>query len=211
MLMSEMTRMNRSWKLAAIAAPALALTALSGCVSIGGGGEQPDQLIDLTPRAVAPAGASESGQVDEAVFVFEPEVQNRLDNKRVPVQIDDSSVAYLQGATYVDRPARLFQHLLAETLRAKGGMLVVEGVDPGLPNRTRLYGQLVDMGYNARSSSVIVTYDAVQIAPDGTVRSQRFSHTVDGLTPDVISVAPALNEAANAVALDVANWFDPGK
>lgn len=180
---------------------------LSSCVSIGAGGEPPDQLISFTPRSTAPAGSTSQGTIDAAIFVFEPEVEDRLDVNRVPVQIDPSSVAYLQNAFYVDRPARLFQSLLAETLRASTGRLVIAGADPGLSNRTRLYGRLIEMGYDAQAMSVTVTYDAVRVDPEGNINAQRFSHSVPGIAADSIYVAPALNDAANEVAASVAQWM----
>ena len=187
---------------------ALSAMLLSSCVSIGAGGEPPEQLITLTPRSSAPAGVTAAGAGDSAIFVFEPEVEDRLDVNRVPVLIDPSSVAYLQNAFYVDRPARLFQSLLAETLRANTGALVIEGNDPGLPNRTRLYGRLVEMGYDAQAMAVTVTYDAVRLDPAGNVSAQRFSHTVPGIAAETLYVAPALNDAANEVAASVAQWMN---
>lgn len=187
---------------------ALPAALLSSCVSIGAGGDPPEQLITLTPRTSAPAGAASQGTVDSAIFVFEPEVEDRLDVNRVPVQIDPSSVAYLQNAFYVDHPSRLFQGLLAETLRVSTGRLVIAGADPGLPNRTRLYGRLVEMGYDVPSMSVTVTYDAVRVDPEGNINAQRFSHSVPGIAADSIYVAPALNDAANEVAASVAEWMN---
>lgn len=189
---------------AAILAPAM-LLALSGCLSLGP--KVPDQLINFTPREVAAPGASSEGAVTDAIFVFEPEVEDRLDVNRVPVQIDATSVAYLENATYVDRPSRLFQHLVAETLRARRGGLVVEGEDPGINVRTRLYGRLVEAGYDARTSSVTVTYDAVAVAPDGTMRQRRFGSTIPGIAAEAAAVAPAMNEAANNVAGEVSSWL----
>lgn len=198
--------MSKFWNKPALVASALGALALSGCVSIGAGGEPPEQLITLTPAKTAPAGSTAEGTIDTAIFVYEPEVEDRLDIKRVPVQIDASSIAYLQKAFYVDRPARLFQSLLAETLRAETGRLVIEQVDPGLPNRTRLYGKLVQMGYDAQTSSVTITYDAVRVDAEGQITAQRFSETQDGVMAEATAVAPALNAVANAVADDVAQW-----
>lgn len=181
---------------------------LSSCVSIGSGAEPPEQLITLTPAAKAPAGSASEGTIDSAIIVFEPEVEDRLDVKRVPVQIDASSLAYLQNAFYVDRPARLFQSLLAETLRVTSGRLVIQGTDPGLPRRTRLYGKLVEMGYDAQAMSVTVTFDAVRVDPEGKINAQRFSSTVPGISADAAYVAPALNNAANEVAGSVAEWMN---
>lgn len=193
--------------LRSITAATLAL-ALAGCLSLGP--KVPDQLINFTAREVATPGKSSAGAVTDAIFVFEPEVEDRLDVNRLPVQIDATSVAYLKDATYVDRPARLFQHLVAETLRARHGGLVVEGDDPGIKVRTRLYGRLVEAGYDARTSSVVFTYDAVAVGPDGTMRQRRFGSTIPGITAEVAAVAPAMNEAANNVAGEVSGWLIGG-
>lgn len=195
-------------RFASLAPVALAAVLLSSCVSIGSGAEPPEQLITFTPWNTAPSGVGQEGTIDAAIFVFEPEVEDRLNVKRVPVQIDPSSIAYLKDAFYVDRPARLFQSLLAETLRVSSGRLVVEGADPGLPNRTRLYGKLVEMGYDAQAMAVTVTYDAVRVDPEGQINAQRFSYTVPGIAADAAYVAPALNTAANEVASSVTAWMN---
>lgn len=193
-----------------LAAPlALALLfapALSSCVSIGPGGDPPDQLVTFTSREVVADGANMTGEVEDAIVVFEPEVEDRLDVNRIPVKVDATGVAYLQEAIYVDRPARLFQHLLAETLRARKGGLVIEGEDPGVMVSTRLYGRLMEVGYDAQGASVSVVYDAVAVAPGGAMRQRRFARTITGIAPDAAAVAPALNEAANDVAGEVAGW-----
>ena len=92
--------------------------ALSGCVSLGG--KLPDQLLTLTATATAPAGSSASGTVNDALAVIEPGVPQELDALRVPVQVNDTSIAYIKDAVWVEKPARLFQRLLSETIRARG-------------------------------------------------------------------------------------------
>ncbi|TIX52108.1 ABC transporter [Alteraurantiacibacter aquimixticola] len=186
------------------AAGALAL--LSGCVSIGGGGEAPDQLLTLTPTAIAPAGASATGDMSSALAVSEPAVPHSLDVVRIPVRVNDSSIAYLQDAFWVEKPARLFQRVLAETIRANSERLVVGGGDLEYAARTQLGGELVAMGYDASTGSVVVRYDAVLRLPDGEVRTQRFESEQSGVAPDALSVGPALNRAANDVAAQVAEW-----
>lgn len=187
-------------------APLAMLALLSGCISIGGGSEPPEQLITFTPREMAPAGDASSGAITDAIMVFEPEVEDRLDVNRVPVRIDASGVAYLKNATYVDRPARLFQSLLAETLRARSDRLVISGEDPGVKVRTRVYGHIIEAGYDAPNSTVSFVYDAVAVAPDGTVRQRRFISEAAGVPAEAAFVAPALNEAANDIAGQIAGW-----
>lgn len=178
--------------------------ALAGCISLGP--KVPDRLLTLTPERSVPAGASAAGQPSTALVVLEPASAQRLAVTRVPVQVDAASLAYLKDATWVERPARLFQRLLSETIRARGSRLVVGDGDVEYAASTQLGGQLLEMGYDAASGSVIVRYDAVLQLPDGEVRTRRFESTVPGVAAHVDAVGPALNQAANRVAAEVAEW-----
>lgn len=180
------------------------LLLLAGCISLGG--KAPKQLISLTPDHSAPAGNLGAAASREALVVLDPEADRRLDVQRVPVQVDDATIAYLKDATWVERPARQFRRLLAETIRAKGKRLVVEAGDASEGGKSILGGRLLDMGYDARSQSVVLRFDAMRWDAAGNVVSRRFEATVPGVAPKVESVAPALNKAANDVASQVADW-----
>ncbi len=184
--------------------PAIAALALAGCVSLSS--EPPESLLTLTAMRSAPAGASAAGEPASALSVAEPATDQRLNVVRVPVQTSDSSLAYLKDAVWVEKPARLFQRLLSETLRADGGRLVVAEGEVGYSAATKLSGRLLEMGYDALSGSVIVRYDAVLQTPDGQVRTRRFENRVSGVPAEAAFVGPALNDAANAVAQEVADW-----
>jgi len=184
--------------------PLTLMLVLAGCVSLSP--KPPKSLLTLTPAHTAPAGATVSGEAATALAVVEPETDQRLGVVRVPVQTSDSSLAYLKDAMWVEKPARLFQHLLSETIRAGGTRLVVGEGDLGYGAATKLTGRLLDMGYDAASGAVVVRYDAVLLMPDGKVRSQRFERRVPGVEPEAEAVGPALNDAANQVASDVAAW-----
>lgn len=192
--------MTRTRFLAAVAS----LAALSGCISLGGD-DPPERLLTLTPTATIPAGAAAEGEVAAALAVQVPAVTQRLNVTRVPVTTSDSSLAYLQDAFWVEKPAQLFRIVLAETIRAKGNRLVVGGGELEYAAQTQLSGQLVDMGYDANSGSVVVRYDAVLALPDGTIRTRRFESSEPAL-PEAGDVGAALNAAANAVADEVAEW-----
>jgi cholesterol transport system auxiliary component len=138
--------------------------------------------------------------------VVEPDTGQRLNVVRVPVQTSDSSLAYLKDAVWVEKPTRLFQQLLSETIRAGGGRLVVDEGDLGYAAATKLSGRLLDMGYDAGSGSVVVRFDGVLLTPDGKVTTRRFENRVNGVAPEAAAVGPALNAAANQVASDVADW-----
>lgn len=182
----------------------LASLSLAGCISFGG--KAPAQMYGLTAERSAPAGDIAAGKAGEALIVAEPETDRRLAVLRIAVQVDAAQVAYLKDAQWVERPARLFGALLAETLRAGGKRLVLAEREALVPGGSRLTGRLLDMGYDARRQAAVVRYDAILTARDGTVTTRRFESVVGGVEPKAQAVGPALNEAANDVAGQVAEW-----
>jgi len=178
---------------------------LGGCVSFGGA-EPPEKLLTLTPAVASPAGAVGEGELAQALSVAIPSTAQKLSVTRVPVQVDASSIAYLKDAVWVEKPARLFASLLAETIRAGSDRLVVGGGEHGYAASTQLGGELAEMGYDARNSSVTVRYNALLHLRDGRVLTRRFENSIGGVTADAAAVGPALNQAANAVAGEVATW-----
>ena len=183
-----------------------ALAALAGCVSLGGT-KPPASLITLSPVLQSPAGSGASGNAERTLAILEPEAPARLDVVRVPVQVDDTSVAYLQDAMWVDKPARLFRALLAETIRTRTGRVVIDSDDPALVANARLRGTLRDFGYDARSSSAVVRFDAVRELGHGEIETRRFESVVSGIPAMPAPVGDALNQAANEVAAQVADWL----
>ena len=107
-----------------IAGAGLLSLALGGCLGLGGG-KPPPSLFSLTAARTAAVGAEARGTSGTVLMVMEPETDRRLAVQRVPVQVSASEVAYLKDAMWVERPARLFRSLLAETLRAEGNGLVL--------------------------------------------------------------------------------------
>lgn len=200
MMHATPTPARRIGTLAACAAVAMAL---SGCVSLGP--KVPDTLLSLTAQSAPAAGAAASGSVRDALVVLEPAAEARLAVTRVPVQIDDANIAYLKKTMWVERPSRQFQRLLAETLRARGGRVVIEGDGSALG--PRLGGRLLDMGYDARTRSAVVRYDAVRELAGGKIETRRFESVVPVADAEGKYVGPALNQAANAVASAVADWI----
>ena len=189
----------------AIAAASLALL-LGGCLGLGGG-KLPATLIALTPTQTPAVGTGVSGKPGDALLVLEPDVDRKLAVLRVPVRVNGSSIAYLADAAWVERPARQFRSLLAETLRASGKRLVLE--DDGTANQTaqRIGGRLIDMGYDAADQAVVVRFEAVRSGPGGMVETRRFESVIPGISAKPEVIAPALNRAANAVAADIAAWI----
>ena len=194
----------RSFKMSPVCL-ALALTlTLPGCLSLGG--KPPPTLLTLTAAAAIPAGTVTSGDPKTAIMVMEPETDQRLAVVRVPVQVDDTNIAYVKGAAWVERPARLFRALLAETLRSKTNALVLEDSQAAANTGVRVSGRLIDMGYDARTSSVVVRFEAIRSSTGGAVMTKRFESVVPGIQAKPEFIGPALNRAANDVAGQVAVW-----
>jgi cholesterol transport system auxiliary component len=181
-----------------------ALALLSACVNLGG--KAPKFLAGLTAASAPAAGPMAGGPIADALVVLDPQTDRRLDVQRIAVQVSDTEIAYLKDATWVERPARLFRHLLAETIRAKSTRLVFEANDDESGAKASLAGRLIDMGYDARSHSAVVRYDALRADAKGAIRAQRFEAVVPGVSAKPEAVAAALNRAANQVAAQVADW-----
>ncbi|WP_247713490.1 ABC-type transport auxiliary lipoprotein family protein [Qipengyuania sphaerica] len=185
----------------AILAPALLL---GGCISFGE--DPPESLLTLTPSASAPAGTGGSSTAGTAIALTEFEAPSAIDVTRVPVQVTDTELAYLKDAVWVEKPARLFRRLVAETIRTRSNRVVIDGDDPGALAENRLTGTLRAFGYDARDGSVKVVFDAVRPGEGSSVETRRFEAVVPGVAADVSSVGPALNQAANDVAAQIAEW-----
>jgi cholesterol transport system auxiliary component len=179
--------------------------ALAGCINLGGG-KPPPSLLTLTPAVRAPAGPVLTTKNADSVAVFVPEVDKVLATTRVPVQVSDTGIAYLTGAAWAERPELLFQDLIVENIRARGKRLVL-AEDLGQA-QVRISGRLQAMGYDARSQSVTVRFDAQRIGGDGVTSTRRFEAVEKNIGPLAANIAPALNLAANDVAGQVADWVD---
>lgn len=193
---------------AALAAGAAALL-LAGCVSLGGG-KAPESLLTLSPLASPPAGASAVAGRDSAgraILVQLPDTPAKLDVLRLPVAVSDTELAYLGEAYWVEKPARLFRRLVGETARARGQALVIDNDDTPVLADVTLRGTLLDMDYDARTSSVVVRFEAVRTEAGGKATSRRFEARESGVAAQPRAVGPAINRAANEVARDVADWL----
>lgn len=195
----------RSVKQAGAALSIVFLSAsLAGCVSFGA--KPPPSLMTLTPTATVPVGPGPGGAISGALAIAEPEAPARLAVTRVPVQVNDANIAYLKDAVWVERPTRLFRRLLAETIRSKSSRIVVDSDDVSVIPADQLRGTLQDFGYDARSQSVVVRFDAIRSGKDGSTQTSRFESVIPGVAAEADAVGDALNRAANDVAMQVADW-----
>ena len=196
--------MSRTLRLAAPIAVALSLSACAGL--LGGGDKAPPWLLTLTPQAPAPESIARTAQPGEAVTIELPVVPKEIRTNRVPVHSGPIAIAYVKDLTWVDTPDKLFQNLLTETVMRTTNRVVLDPKQSSLDPGVTITGNLSRFGYDAQEGAVIVRYDAAKTRAGGkAVETRRFEarETADG---SASSVAPAINAAANRVAIDVAQW-----
>jgi cholesterol transport system auxiliary component len=191
------------------AASLILAASLAGCSVgglLGGGGKPPAVLFTLTSNA-PPAAATRSAAVGKTVTIETPIVPHELRTTRVPVQLAPTEVQYVANVQWVDTPDRLFQGLLEETVRRTTNRVVLDPnqsiLDPGLV----VTGELNRFGYDSQQGTVVVQYVVSLATQGGThVENRRFEASLpaDGTAA---TVAPALNDAANQVAQQVASWI----
>ena len=182
----------------------LGALALSGCGLLGG--KTPPVLMALAPSAAVPAQTNRTAASGDTITVIAPALVQEINTNRVPVRQGGIAIAYVKDAVWVDKPTRLFRRLLGEAIRAHGNRLVIDNDDAALTPKTQLRGTLIDFGYDARTSSAVVTFDAVRDVNGTQVMTRRFSATVPSVTAEAAPVGAALNQAANEVASQVADW-----
>lgn len=182
---------------------------LSGCFSFGA--KPPPTLMTLSSAQSAPAGTTRSAGEGETITVAPPQSARELQTVRVPVHQSNIAVAYLKGAQWVELPSNLFARLVSETIFATTGRVVLDprqfAFDPG----TRLTGTLQQFGLDATRMEVVLVYDGALARRGGGVTTRRFEARVPVAAADAVTVPPALNQAANEVATQVAAWVGGGQ
>jgi cholesterol transport system auxiliary component len=192
--------------LSVVALASLGACSLSGLLG-GGNAKGPAYFATLTSEAPDPGPSARTANAGQSVTIEAPTLPKELRTVRVPVQVNPTAIEYLTGIQWVDTPDRLFQELVAETVRRTTNRVVFHpaqvGLDPGLA----LQGQLQRFGYDAQTVQVVVVFDGTLLAPGAAqVETRRFTATApaDGTAA---TVGPALNRAANEVATQVAQWI----
>lgn len=192
-----------------VAAPiALALT-MSGCMGglLGGGAKTPPWLLTLTPQAPAPASIARTAGPGEAVTIEAPVIPKEIRTNRVPVHSGPIAIAYVKDLTWVDTPDRLFQNLLMETATRMTNRIVLDPQQASLDPGVTVTGNLSRFGYDAQERMVVVRYDASMTRAGSTAVITRRFESREPADGTASSVAPAINAAANRVAMEVAQWI----
>ena len=179
--------------------------ALAGCF---GGGSAPSEVLTLTSAEMRPVAAPRTAGQGEAITVAVPSLPQALRTNRIPVYVNETTIQYLTDAVWVEQPGALFARVLGETISARTGRVVLDpsqySHDPG----TRITGTLVKFGLDPGQMQVVIVYDAAMArgGPTGGVVTNRFEVHLPVADATPASVAPALNQAANQLAGQVAAW-----
>ena len=177
---------------------------LSGCISFGA--KPPPSLLTLSPARSIAVGTVQNSARARTLVVQVPSTPSSLASTRVPVQATPTTLAYLKGAAWSEPPARLFARLVADTLTANG-TVVLSGVQSTDSPAGTLAGELRNFGVDATERAAVVTFDAALTrGGQPSVEKRRFEARVPLATVDAAGAGPALNDAANQVAAQVAEW-----
>lgn len=185
--------------------PALAAAiALSGCISFGA--KPPPSLLTLDSTAQPQPGQAQSSASARSIVVQVPVAPTAIMTARVPVATG-GSVAYIKDAQWSEPPARLFARLLADTLTAQAGMVVLSPAQSIGDPSANLMGELRSFTIDAGSHEAVVIYDAAltRVGSD-TVEKRRFEARAPVAKIEPGQAGAALNKAANDVGQQVAAW-----
>ena len=190
-----------------VAAPIALALSLTGCMGgLLGGGKAPPWLLTLTPQAPAPESVVRTAGPGEAVTIAIPVIPKEIRTTRMPVHSGQIALAYVENLTWVDTPDRLFQDLVTETVTRMTNRVVLDpnqsALDPGMT----ISGNLTRFGYDEQEGAVIVRYDAAMARSGGAAVTTRRFEAREPADGTASTVAPAINAAANRVAMDVAQW-----
>jgi cholesterol transport system auxiliary component len=179
---------------------------LSGC-SLGLSQKAPPFLLTLTADQRPEANEGSLVQDGDRMTVATPLVPQAIATTRVPVAQGQTALAYVPKAVWVEQPARLFQRLLAETIRAKSGRVVLDPRQFNMAPGAILSGQLLRFDIEEGRGEAVAVYDATLSGEtDRPVRTRRFEARVPVSRIDARAAGAALNRAANQIAVDVAEW-----
>ena len=178
---------------------------LAGCISFGA--KPPPSLLTLDATSAPAVGADQNSAKTRSITIQVPSTPTAIAGGRVPVQATPTTIAYVKDALWAEPPARLFARLLSDTVSARSNMVVLSTVQSIADPSATLAGELRRFGLDATTREAVVTYDAsLTRAGKETVEKRRFEARVPVTAIDAASAGPAISQAANQVAVEVAAW-----
>lgn len=196
---------NALWRTLRPALALLATAPLAGCISFGA--KPPPSLLTITAAASIPAGQTQSSATAPTITIMVPAVSQALATPRVPVQTSATDLAYIANAQWVEPPARLFARLLSDTVSVKTGRVVLSNAQSFADPGARLSGELRSFGVDASALQAVVIFDGALTRKEGNViEKRRFEARVPVTAIEAGPAGVGINQAANQVAAEVADW-----
>lgn len=184
----------------------IAMLPLAGCISFGA--KPPPSLLTLTSTSQVAVGQNQDSATARSITIQVPTTPMALATARVPVQATPTSIAYVPDAQWSEPPARLFARLSSDTIAARTGMVVLSTIQSVGDPSAQLAGELRNFGLDATTRDAVVTFDAsLTRAGKTTVEKRRFEARVPVAAIDAPSAAAGINQAANQVATELADWI----
>ena len=184
----------------------VAMLPLAGCISFGA--KPPPTLLTLTSQSAVAVGQNQDSATAKSITIQVPVVPQSLATARVPVQATPTSIAYVTDAQWAEPPARLFARLVSDTVAARTGRVVLSTVQSVGDPSAQLGGELRSFGLDATTREAVVTFDAALTrAGKQSVEKHRFEARVPVAAIDAPSAAAGINQAANRVATELADWI----
>ncbi len=178
---------------------------LAGCISFGA--KPPASYLTLDPAAPIAVGQAQSSANAATITIAVPAVPQELATQRVPVHAGGQAIAYVKDAMWIEPPGRLFARLLADTMTSRTGRVVLSSRQSQLDPGAQLTGELRRFGVDEASSEAVVTFDASLMRGNASVfEKRRFEARVPVAAIETAPVGAALNQAANQVAAEIADW-----
>ncbi len=182
-----------------------ALASLSGCISFAA--KPPASLLTLTSATTLPVNQTQSSSTAPTITIQVPAVAQSIAGVRIPVQASQTSIAYVAKAQWVEPPARLFARLLSDTIPPRTGRIVLSSAQSFTDPGAVLSGEIRSFGVDAGTNMAVVAFDGSLIRSTGkVVEKRRFEARVPVSAIAAGPVGVALNQAANQVAVEVADW-----
>lgn len=178
---------------------------LAGCISFSA--KPPPTLLALQAATPVAVGETQRAPGSPTITIAVPTVPQEIATLRVPVRASATNVAYLKGAVWVEPINRQFARLLSDAVTTRTGRVVVGSVTFGADPGASLTGELRSFGVDAASGNAVVTYDAALIrGAAAPLEKRRFEVRVPVGVIEPNAIGVALNQAANQVAGEVADW-----
>jgi len=191
---------------ALLASPIAAALLLGGCISLAP--RPPQALLTLSATSAPAPGQELDSASAKTITVLVPATPAAIATNRVAVATGATSLAYVKGGFWSEAPARQFARLLADTLTARTGRVVLSNAQSFADPGARLTGELRSFTIDATRGEAVVTYDATLMRENAkSFDKRRFEARAPlGGTVTPASAAASLNRAANDVAVQVADW-----